>query len=443
MIATTLAATPAFSVGSSRALSPERFAAIASGVVLIRTSDCAGQTTGWGSGFLVGARLAISARHVVDPPDGEQACRIDVRSAGTWIRVEKWNWWHSGGKTGRVVDLATLKLDAPATGYLFEIRGSRMPNGTNLAMVGFPLGTKLAFTQGKLILSKEKDGVPLLAVRLLGGEGASGAPFVDDQGRVVGILQVGLGSEDILGQRTAGVVVGLDLVAWWGSSARRDLCKAYPAGGIPDCGSAPAPVADSKALGLSAMVRAADLDVDFGANGTWRLVSTKADSSASGPCSEYVLPGRRFAQKREFENSQTGDSFTQYVWVYGSPAEARKAYALTASTANLDCQETDMRDYLETASPEMALTDLVAGHQRVPPFGSMSSGGSIWWERTETYSGEVETGVWYWVDVVAGRTVHGFTLWADDSYGETVYPTLQSFVTAYAPLIRAAVNRTR
>ena len=77
---------------------------------------------------------------------------------------------------------------------------------------------------------------------MLGAEGASGSPFIDDQGRVVGLLQLGLGSKDVLGQRTSGVLVGLDLVRWWGPRARLDLCRAYPNGGIAGCpGSTPPP----------------------------------------------------------------------------------------------------------------------------------------------------------------------------------------------------------
>ena len=46
----------------------------------------------------------------------------------------------------------------------------------------------------------------------------------------------------IFGQRTSGVLMGLDLVRWWGPRARLDLCHAYPNGGIAGCpGSNPAP----------------------------------------------------------------------------------------------------------------------------------------------------------------------------------------------------------
>jgi hypothetical protein len=70
---------------------------------------------------------------------------------------------------------------------------------------------------------------------MLGAEGASGSPFFDDEGRVVGVLQLGLGAKEILGQRTAGVLEGLDLVRWWGPRDRLDLCRAYPKGGIAGC----------------------------------------------------------------------------------------------------------------------------------------------------------------------------------------------------------------
>jgi len=111
-------------------------------------------------------------------------------------------------------------------------------------MIGYPLGNRLSLNQGKIILRRKETGAPVIYVRMLGAEGASGAPFIDDVGRVVGVLQVGLGSKDVLGQRTSGVVAGLDLVRWWGPRARLDLCHAYPNGGIAGCpGSKPPPPA--------------------------------------------------------------------------------------------------------------------------------------------------------------------------------------------------------
>jgi hypothetical protein len=113
--------------------------------------------------------------------------------------------------------------------------------GVNLAALGHPLGTGISLTQGHVVDKGKLLGIPTLAVRLLGAEGASGSPLVDNLGNVVGILQKGLGGKDALGQRTAGLILGIDLSSWWPSS-ETDLCIAYAAGGVPGCG-APKPPA--------------------------------------------------------------------------------------------------------------------------------------------------------------------------------------------------------
>jgi len=165
-----------------------------------------------------------------------------VRVGGENFVVKRWVAWYGGGASPSAADLATLKLDHAASGFVFRVRASRVAPGTNLGMVGYPLGNRLSLNQGKMFWRGKKGGAPLLAVRMLGAEGASGSPFIDDNGRVVGILQIGLGSEDVFGQRTSGVLVGLDLVRWWGPRARLDLCRAYPNGGIAGCpGAGPAP----------------------------------------------------------------------------------------------------------------------------------------------------------------------------------------------------------
>jgi hypothetical protein len=120
-------------------------------------------------------------------------------------------------------------------------------------MIGYPLGNGLSLNQGTLIRRWTAKGAPMMEVRMLGAEGASGAPYTDDAGRVLGIVQVGLGSKDIFGQHTGGVQYGLDLVRWWGPQARLDLCRAYPNGGIAGCANPkpkppPRPVRPAPAL---------------------------------------------------------------------------------------------------------------------------------------------------------------------------------------------------
>lgn len=225
------------------ALSPQLFSEVASGVVLIRTFNCGGTAIASGSGFLVGTTVVMTARHVVDPPGDptHRACRVKVRAGGSWVSVKRSTYWTTGGDNGRAEDVETLKLSRPIDGYIFDIRTSPPKIGTNLAMLGHPLGNPVSLTQGRLFKRARVGGVPLIAVNLLGAEGASGAAMVDDQARVVGILQQGLGSKDILGERTSGVVVGIDLSTWWRGSAKRDLCRAYPNGGISGCDTSSPP----------------------------------------------------------------------------------------------------------------------------------------------------------------------------------------------------------
>jgi hypothetical protein len=235
VVAATVVAMP---VRAAQTVSPDTFKEVSSGVALIHTFGCGGKALGQGTGFLVGTKIVMTARHVT-----QGSCRIRVRVGGgtyTGTRVDS---WYGGGASKSAADLATIKLDRHVSaGYVFRVRGNRVPLGLNLGMVGYPLGNRLSFNQGKIIDRGKIDGAPVIAVRMLGAEGASGSPFIDSDGRVVGVMQIGLGSEDVLGQRTSGVLVGLDLVRWWGPSARLDLCRAYPSGGIAGCpGTQPPP----------------------------------------------------------------------------------------------------------------------------------------------------------------------------------------------------------
>ena len=107
------AATP-----SSSSLNPTLFSQLSTGVVLIRGFGCSGASwTVEGTGFLVGAGVVMTARHVVDPPEGRKlACRVKVLLDGKWIPVTRTAWWYrTTDPTGRETDLATLKLARAAS----------------------------------------------------------------------------------------------------------------------------------------------------------------------------------------------------------------------------------------------------------------------------------------------------------------------------------------
>jgi hypothetical protein len=139
-------------------------------------------------------------------------------------------------------------------------------------MVGYPLGQGVALTQGHLYEKETIQRVPTLTVRLLGAEGASGAPIVDDGGHVAGVLQSGLGGSDVLGQQTAGVVEAIDLASWWGGwKIAPSLCRAYPTGGLPACAPPPASTAPAALAvpGAPFPTAAARQSVPYDVRGCW------------------------------------------------------------------------------------------------------------------------------------------------------------------------------
>jgi Trypsin-like peptidase domain len=250
VVATCVGATPALSQSPTVSpaavqLDPGLFSQIASGVVLIRGFDCSGSAKISGTGFLVGTGVVMTARHVVNPSGAEagDACKVKVQVDGHWVAAKRVSWWYrSADPTGRETDLATLKLAKPANplDYIFTFRDASPRVGTNLSIIGHPLGLGLSLTQGTLVLKHHFNGVPMLFIRLLGAQGSSGSPIVDNTGSVVGVLQLGFG-----GGETSGLMAGVDLSSWWGNGHKvaQTLCHAYPNGGIANCTSPTPPTA--------------------------------------------------------------------------------------------------------------------------------------------------------------------------------------------------------
>ena len=220
------------------ALAPALFSELSSGVALVRTFNCHGKAIGEGSGFLVGSSVVMTADHVV-----RSSCqnRIKVLLGDRWYAVAKWDYWYTKSQSRGSVDVSTLLLKTPSDGHVFMVSSSSAAKGANLSALGHPLGNDISLNQGHVVLKLKQSGVPQLAVRMLGAEGGSGSPLVNDRGDVVGILQRGYGSTDILGQRTAGLIVGIDLPSWWNGKTEKNLCDVYKDGGIPGCGENPPP----------------------------------------------------------------------------------------------------------------------------------------------------------------------------------------------------------
>jgi S1-C subfamily serine protease len=209
------------------ALDPQSFADVASGVVFVRATGCAGGATQTGSGFLVGTSVVMTAHHVLA---GCRAARVLVEEK-RWVVVAHSTSWRDRGAD---VDVSTLKLATRIEdAWVFRLRASQVPVGAHVAALGHPLGAAVSDVNGRVVT--RISGQHLL-LRMLGAQGMSGGPVVDGQRQVVALVNAGIGKPGFLtGAYTGDNVIAYDISSRWGSW-RRTLCRAYPLGGIPGCG---------------------------------------------------------------------------------------------------------------------------------------------------------------------------------------------------------------
>jgi S1-C subfamily serine protease len=207
------------------ALDPDSYSTIASGVVKIKATHCKGGGTSIGSGFLLGTSVVMTAHHVVA---GCRQATVLVRNQ-QWIPATSSIHWFDAKDD---LDVTTLKLAKPTSeAWLFSIRPGQAPIGTFIAVVGYPLGQGESYTNGKLLARKGRR----ILLQVLAAQGYSGGPVVDTYGRVVGLVNIGLGKAGVLtGANVGDTVIGYDFSSRWGGW-RRTLCHAYPSGGIDDC----------------------------------------------------------------------------------------------------------------------------------------------------------------------------------------------------------------
>ena len=166
---------------------------LGSGVVFIRSQGCWRETSGLGTGALIGKNMVLTAAHVVN-----EAHEIRLMQ-GHLVATAKVIGFNLNA------DLALLRVDSDLEGHKFEIASPLPIRGAELAILGFPhaetwdpaLGSdsQLQFSEGhvsSLGRSMEIKGIGkvanLLQTDVLANPGNSGGPVVDTSGKLIGVV---------------------------------------------------------------------------------------------------------------------------------------------------------------------------------------------------------------------------------------------------------------
>ena len=152
-------------------------ARVRSGAVRVLASTCTG--TGVGTGFLTDARTAITALVSVD-----RAVAVVVVVRGRPVPA-------TVSSVSPVTGLATLRLARPVAGYHFERGGAAPTVGQQVGVVGVPVARTAPTLTKAAVTATDERGSGLSGLVALKGSadlGLSGAPVVDGNGGVVGMV---------------------------------------------------------------------------------------------------------------------------------------------------------------------------------------------------------------------------------------------------------------
>lgn len=155
-------------------------ARVKTGVVSVGAVGCDGAFIG--SGALIGPRMVLTAAHVVD-----LAGTVDVTGSGFT-------------SSARVIgidateDLALLELDEQPEGHRFDVATADPPEASELAVMGFPLGSGLSYTFGRVsALGQPVDYGDVVLEGAIRTDAAinpanSGGPAVSISGQLIGVV---------------------------------------------------------------------------------------------------------------------------------------------------------------------------------------------------------------------------------------------------------------
>jgi hypothetical protein len=149
-------------------------------VVTIHALDASGGTLASGTGFFVApAGMVVTAAHVLE---GAAACSIEL-SDGQTLRCSV-----AASDTGK--DVAMLMVSGTPPVMLRWGSSEAARDGDDITVVSNPLG-QLPGTLSKGIISASRvvDGTKLLQISAPISHGSSGAPLLNAQGQVIGVIR--------------------------------------------------------------------------------------------------------------------------------------------------------------------------------------------------------------------------------------------------------------
>jgi hypothetical protein len=215
--------------GAMPAASPIQLVAqVETGLVFVQARCAGGDYSG--SGFLIGPRVMITARHVVEV--GASRCSsvsVTQQGSGAQAAAVDWTTWYAQRPSdARTTDLAIALLDRPLRGYQFRLATSSPVVGQRVIALGYPYAEALSITQGTVADVYRRGAVPQFALHLLSSHGGSGGPVIDLSGRVLGLVQRGGGQ----------YVESLDLAAFSENRPSRFCAGAIKGASSTVCGTA-------------------------------------------------------------------------------------------------------------------------------------------------------------------------------------------------------------